>query len=248
MIETAILTTQELAAYMKLNEKTILKMAQNREIPGVKVGSQWRFHMEAIDRYFQREMVQLPESDRDSALTGSDAELPLSRLFGETIINLELTARSREEVLQELSRMAYEGGLTAETEKLYSELCHRESLLSTAAGNGIAIPHPRNPDSSLFQTPNILLARSAAGVDFDAPDNQRVHLFFMTCAPSTVVHLRLLAKLSELLHTPGAVASFMSLSTGREIIQFLLKIEQQNLFAWESVEREPHHARSERIS
>ncbi len=248
MIETAILTTQELAAYMKLNEKTILKMAQNREIPGVKVGSQWRFHMEAIDRYFQREMVQLPESALNSDLTGREPELPLSRLFDESIIELDLTARNREEVLRELSRMACTAGLTTDPEKLYAELCNRESLLSTAAGNGIAIPHPRTPDSSLFRSPNILLARSFEGVDFDAPDNQRVRLFFMTCAPSIGVHLKLLAKLSELLHTPDAVASFMDLPTGREIIQFLLKIEQQNLFAWESVEREPNHVRSERIS
>ena len=32
-----------------------------------------------------------------------------------------------------------------DSEKLYSELCQRETLMSTAVGNGVALPHPRYP-------------------------------------------------------------------------------------------------------
>ncbi|PIQ90302.1 MAG: MerR family transcriptional regulator, partial [Candidatus Omnitrophica bacterium CG11_big_fil_rev_8_21_14_0_20_41_12] len=41
-MKNPIMTTRELANYIKLNEKTIIRMAQNGKIPGVKVGSQWR--------------------------------------------------------------------------------------------------------------------------------------------------------------------------------------------------------------
>ena len=43
--------SKELAEYLKLNEKTIIKMAQNKDLSGVKVGNQWRFHRAAIDAY-----------------------------------------------------------------------------------------------------------------------------------------------------------------------------------------------------
>ena len=55
-------------------------------------------------------------------------------------------------------------------------------MLSTAVGGGIAIPHPRSPNPSLFKKTNIIMARSNEGIDFTAPDNKRVHLFFMPCA------------------------------------------------------------------
>ena len=231
---TAILTTQELANYMKLNEKTILKMAQNKELPGIKVGNQWRFHLDTIDRHLQQGLVQQPENHLDIILSSANPEIPLSRLFSENIINLDLKARSGDEVLKELSQMAFKAGLTEDTAKLFIELKNRESMLSTAAGKGIAIPHPRNPDPSIFRSSNILLGRSDKGIDFKAPDNEKTHLFFMICVPNIVVHLRLLAKLSKMLHTPGAIQKFITLSSGREIIQFLLDLEKKALFGWDS--------------
>jgi len=238
MNNTAILTTQELASYMKLNEKTILKMAQNKDLPGIKVGNQWRFHLEAIDRHLQKDLMRTPEKELDLILENTNPDIPLSRLFDESIINLEMKAGSKVEALKELSHSAFEAGIVEDAEMLYTELDKREQMLSTAAGNGIAVPHPRNPDPAMFRRANILMARSAAGVDFDAPDNQKVHLFFMTCAPNIVIHLRLLAKLSKMLHIKGAAKKFMNLSTGKEIIQFLLEMERKNLFPWESVGKE----------
>ena len=55
MLNSKVMTTKELAEYIKLNEKTIIKMAQNGELPGKKVGNQWRFHLMAIDNYLQIE-------------------------------------------------------------------------------------------------------------------------------------------------------------------------------------------------
>lgn len=44
-----ILTTKELAAYLKLTEVTIYKYANEGKIPGFKIGSRWRFDKEKID-------------------------------------------------------------------------------------------------------------------------------------------------------------------------------------------------------
>ncbi|MFO7936888.1 MAG: PTS sugar transporter subunit IIA [Kiritimatiellia bacterium] len=236
--KTGVLTTRELAKYMKLNEKTILKMAQNEEIPGIKIGNQWRFHVDTIDRHLQQGLARHPENHLDLILSSSNPQIPLSRLFNQNMINLDLKAQNREEVLHKLSRMAFEAGLTENSERLYRELENRESMLSTAAGKGIAIPHPRNPEPSLFRSSKILLGRSADGVDFSAPDNRKVHLFFMICVPDIAIHLKLLAKLSKVLHIPGAIDNFMTISTGRKIIQYLLNLERKDLFAWNTDDKE----------
>jgi len=44
-----LLTTKELAEYLKLTEVTIYKYANEGKIPGIKVGSRWRFNKDQIN-------------------------------------------------------------------------------------------------------------------------------------------------------------------------------------------------------
>ena len=46
-----IMTTKELAKYLRLHEITICKHAAEGKIPGIRIGSAWRFDKEAIDRW-----------------------------------------------------------------------------------------------------------------------------------------------------------------------------------------------------
>ena len=46
-----IMTTQEVAKYLKLHEVTIGKLAKEGEIPGVRIGRLWRFDKETIDKW-----------------------------------------------------------------------------------------------------------------------------------------------------------------------------------------------------
>lgn len=48
-----ILTLKEVAAYLKLAEKTAYKLAAAGKLPGFKVGGSWRFKWEDIDRWIE---------------------------------------------------------------------------------------------------------------------------------------------------------------------------------------------------
>ena len=48
-----IMTAQELSAYLKITTTTIYKLAQQGEIPSFKIGSEWRFKKELIDRWLE---------------------------------------------------------------------------------------------------------------------------------------------------------------------------------------------------
>lgn len=48
---SAVLTVDELAAYLKIPKSTIYKLAQEGKIPGQKVGRHWRFRRATIDRW-----------------------------------------------------------------------------------------------------------------------------------------------------------------------------------------------------
>ena len=48
-----ILTLKEVAAYLKLAEKTAYKLAADGGLPGFKVGGSWRFKWEDIERWIE---------------------------------------------------------------------------------------------------------------------------------------------------------------------------------------------------
>ena len=49
-----IMTTRELAGYLRLHEITICKYAAEGKIPAVRVGRVWRFDKEAIDKWISK--------------------------------------------------------------------------------------------------------------------------------------------------------------------------------------------------
>ena len=51
-----ILTIEEVAAYLRLTPQTIYKWAQEKRIPAVKLGKEWRFRKSIIDRWFDEQL------------------------------------------------------------------------------------------------------------------------------------------------------------------------------------------------
>jgi PTS system nitrogen regulatory IIA component len=70
---------------------------------------------------------------------------------------------------------------------------------STGIGDGIAIPHVRNPIVMHVAQPFVTLGVLRHAVEFDAIDAQPVHALFMVVSPTVPVHLRILAQLGFLL-------------------------------------------------
>ena len=54
-----ILTAKELAEYLKLTQVTIYKYVSEGKIPGIKVGSRWRFEKDKIDDLLKYENGKL---------------------------------------------------------------------------------------------------------------------------------------------------------------------------------------------
>jgi len=46
-----VMTASELAAYLRINRLTVYKMARTGKLPAFRIGSDYRFNVEAIDRW-----------------------------------------------------------------------------------------------------------------------------------------------------------------------------------------------------
>jgi PTS system nitrogen regulatory IIA component len=82
----------------------------------------------------------------------------------------------------------------------------RESLGSTGLGDGIAIPHVRNPIVMQIPHPLVSLCFLATPVAFDAVDGLPVHTLFTMICPAIKSHLNLLSRLAFALRHPEFAA------------------------------------------
>ena len=52
-----ILTLQEVAKYLKVDERTVYRMVKSKQLPAFKVRNQWRFKKDAIDKWIEANNV-----------------------------------------------------------------------------------------------------------------------------------------------------------------------------------------------
>ena len=55
MVETDILTIQEVADYLRITQKTAYRLAANDTLPGFKVGGSWRFRKSEIKDWIEEQ-------------------------------------------------------------------------------------------------------------------------------------------------------------------------------------------------
>lgn len=113
-----------------------------------------------------------------------------------------LSATTKVGILEELADHLAEARSDLDKNQLAKVLIDRESLASTAIGQGVAIPHGKLP-----QLNEILacLGRAKGGVDFDSMDGKPTYLFFVMVAPenSAGAHLKALARISRVFKDEG---------------------------------------------
>lgn len=191
-----IMTLDEIAEYLQVSQKSILRMAQTGKIPAAKVASQWRFMRSVVDDWLMAQMeipsVRSAPSKRDMLKLP-----PLPELMPPRMMNLGIIPDTKENVLKQIIEPMRRNRVLRQNRRLLQRVIERERLVSTAIGHGIAIPHPHGAIPGLYKEPAVALGVCREGTDFEALDHQRTYLFFLLCAPSDDVQLRLLARVIQ---------------------------------------------------
>jgi len=144
-------------------------------------------------------------------------------------IFLDFTAENKYDAIRILSEKAKQLKLVRDARWLYEVVVAREELISTAIGHGVALLHPRHLHPSKIKTPSILFGRSSEPVDFDAPDNKPVNIFFMLLLHNDKQHLFSLSYISKLIMNSGVLDSFATATSTKEIHELLTVVtEEQN--------------------
>ncbi len=95
-----------------------------------------------------------------------------------------------------VSRIKLPVGLSQEL--LKTELMEREKILSTAVGNGIALPHPHRKVIDSIEDQRIAVCFLKTPIDMQAPDSRKVYVFFILLTSAAQKHIDILSGIANL--------------------------------------------------
>ncbi len=112
-----LLDVQEVAARLRINPRTVLRMADRGELPGIKVARRWRFRSSDLDTYLKS---YRPGSSEDSLVEEESAEEAFANRDGQKADqrqSMTLLDREKEQIELEKERLA----LQKERMELYTK-------------------------------------------------------------------------------------------------------------------------------
>jgi PTS system nitrogen regulatory IIA component len=216
-----ILTVKEMAQFLKMNERTVLKMAQTGAIPAAKIGGQWRFKRELVDRWLDDKMVGGATRFPRGADSATGVVMPLAAMLDERLVTLDLEGSTKTEVLSQLAQLLVDSRYLQRADSFLQRLLERENLMTTALGDGVAFPHPREPQGDLFDRPKLVVGISPQGIEYGALDAKLVHVLFLICAPDDSTHLWIMAQLTRLFRGTNTVEQLVKAQSRGEVITLL---------------------------
>lgn len=227
-----LMTIKQMATYLNLNERTVLKLVTDGALPGVKIGNQWRFRKAMIDTWLDDQMLGVTprlvgEHDGERGKDTSTREmLALASCFQPDHIISELQAKKKTAVVEELAGLATRLGLVRDKTWFVGALIERENIMPSAMGNGVAFLHTvrRNPQQVVH--PFMVLGRSREGVDFDALDGKPTHLFFVLGLKFDELYLPWLSKLAQMFASPDAFRGVLDAADEQAIFAALSAVER----------------------
>jgi len=222
-----ILTLRELAQMLRVNERTVLRMLKTGQLQGTKIGGQWRFNSGQIDGLFFSASDEESEDNVPlSALTRGQIGIPVSRMLSQNRIAMDMKATDAAGAIEELTDPRMLNSVLMDVRDLRTKCLAREELLSTAVGDGVAIPHPRDPVATLRAPAIVVFGHSRTGIAFGAADGLPVHLFFLMCSQNIELHLHLMGRLARLLRHPGFIEQCQTCEAPEDLLRLVLTAER----------------------
>jgi len=195
------LVVKDVARLFNVSEKTVYRWIDQGILPAYRINDQYRFNRaELLEWATSRRMNVSPDifAEPESSATPLPSLVEALQAGG---IFYRIGGTEKESVLRAVVETLR---LPEEVDRgfLLRVLLARETLESTGIGDGIAIPHVRNPVVLHVARPLITLCFLEQAVEFGALDGKPVSIVFSLISPTVRAHLRLLSRLSFALQDP----------------------------------------------
>ena len=220
-------TVRDAAGLLGTTEAKIYDWIESGDLPAYKINDQYRINRsELLEWATARKIAVAPSmfqetQDEENHIPSISSSLQRGGVFH------GVTGATREETLRGVVQVLplEDDG---DREMLLQMLVARETLGSTGVGDGIAIPHVRNPIVLATDDPLLSLCFIQPPVDFKAIDGKPIYALFVLICPTIHVHLQMLAKLAFLLQQPEFRDQIRAMAPAEEIIAAAARLEKQS--------------------
>jgi PTS system nitrogen regulatory IIA component len=218
------LTIRDVSRLLNISERTIYRWIKQRTIPTYKIHDQYRFNKSELMEWAAANKINVsPEIfSEPESLSGNIPSLSEALKAGGVYYRVE--GNDKEAVIRssvELMKLPED----VDKDFLIKILLAREELGSTGVGDGIAIPHVRNPIVLNVSHCLVGLSFLEKPVDFGAVDGKPVHSLFMLVSPTARIHLYLLSRLAFALKDEAFKEAVLRQDTREVIFKELERVE-----------------------
>ncbi|QDS95741.1 PTS system 2-O-a-mannosyl-D-glycerate specific transporter subunit IIABC [Roseimaritima multifibrata] len=221
-----------LAAFLHLTPDQVIKLAERGKLPGRRVQGEWRFAEAEIHHYMEDRI-----GDSDEAELGvvenllhrtKTADEPIGRIVDlcpEEGIAVPLNARTKGSVIRAMADLAGATGLLWDAPAMAEAVRQREDLHPTALDCGVALLHPRRPQTSILAQSLLAIGVCSAPLPF-SDQGHLTDVFFLVCSYDDRSHLKILARLSRLISDGECLPRIREAQSPAEIRDALLAAEE----------------------
>ena len=218
------LSVRDLTKLLDVNEATITRWIKQRALPAQMVGGQYRINRAELLEWATANSVRVSLELFDNLEADADVVPGLAEALEAGGIHYQLPDTTKDRALRALvGVLPLPDGV--DRELLLRLFQAREASASTAIGNGIAIPHVRNPIVLQVSRPSVTLAFLSRAVDFGALDGKPVEILFSIISPTNRAHLQLISRLSFALHDAQLRETVVRQAPRDEILKEFRRVE-----------------------
>ncbi len=144
----------------------------------------------------------------------------LKQVLDPQTIRLELAGTTKQSIIEELLDLLVKAGKLTDRAEALKAVLERESKMSTAIQNGVAIPHAKTDSVTELVT---AIGLSPKGVNFESLDGKPSQIFIMTLSPKSKLgpHIQFLSSISQSLDDAAIRRTLLRAKTPQEVIDLL---------------------------
>lgn len=220
------LTVRDAARVLNVPERTIYRWIEEDGLPAYRINEQYRFNRAEL-----LEWVTSHKGPRAVAITPELFKQPpgahtyeLSAALEAGGIHHDVPGTDRETVLGAVVALL-DLPEEVDREALLEVILAREKVGTTAIGDGIAIPHVRNPVVMRVERPQITLCFLHHSIDYGAADGKPVDTLFTLITPTVHTHLHVLSRLAMALNDPVFHNTIRARAPASEVLREARRLE-----------------------
>ncbi len=219
------LTVRDITRLLNITPETVYHWIKERGLPARLMNEQYHCNRaELLEWAAANKVTVSPRLFRETKGPGQKAALNLAHALEFGGILYDVPGRELQAALQAMvERLPLPVGVNRGA--LLRMLLARERLGSTGIGEGIAIPHVRNPIVLHVHAPMVILGFLEQPVEFHAIDGKPVSTLFMLITPTIRLHLRLLSQLAFALQDHEVKNVLRQRRSANEILAQFTRIE-----------------------